>query len=479
MIEVGEGLLNRTMLLSIEENGQRDGVVGLLYVKLHEAADCTVALHWETEQQQLFWRQQMDGELFYWFRCDSNADSMDTMLRQLGNQLRSRLRSGNAAARIGWAKVPIGAYHRTETLVFQAITEAILAAKSPDSSAVPLKEQNVIVRNGSIDPYLGQPFGIGQLAVPFPVFSSHTLVSEVADLFETNQRVQGAIIADDGSPVGLLMKEQLHQQLAGLFGLPLYWNRPVRKIMNMQPLIVEADMPVEQVSQLAMSRDNAQLYDIVIITQAGLVIGAASIRSILECMTALRTEVARAANPLTGLPGNVGIQLELQRRIRLGASFAVIYADLDYFKWFNDCFGFSQGDMLIRYLADVLREEKELSGSTGDFIGHIGGDDFIMVTEASYAERLCQHLIEKFDEGIKSFYGGVDVTAVEDRHGNRIEQKGVTLSLSLMISEYSSSLTPELISSLSARLKKQAKARSGSVYVMEKVVASHHGEERM
>src|SRR5690606_27568898 len=156
---------------------------------------------------------------------------------------------------------------------------------------------------------------------PYPTFATGARVSELAYLFETNPKAQGAVIVEEGRPVGLLMKEKLHQLLAGQFGLPLYWSRPVGKIMNDQPLIVDEQMPVEHVSQLAMARDFSQLYDVVVITKAGQMIGTASIRSILESMTVMSTEAARTANPLTGLPGNEGIQRELRRRIDMQRPF--------------------------------------------------------------------------------------------------------------------------------------------------------------
>lgn len=101
-----------------------------------------------------------------------------------------------------------------------------------------------------------------------------------------------------------------------------------------------------------------------------------------------------------------------------------------------------------------------------------------MVTCAKSAERLCQSLIIRFEEGIKAFYGGVEVTTVEDRHGNLIEQQGVTLSLSLMLWDGEVPLAAEDIPRLAAKLKKQAKALKGSVYVMDQITGMHHGGER-
>ncbi|MNZ53548.1 RNase II stability modulator [compost metagenome] len=320
----------------------------------------------------------------------------------------------------------------------------------------------------------GKAARIGSLATPFPIFPASALVSEVAYFFDTQAKAQGAVIVNQGSPIGILMKEKLHQMLAGQFGLPLYWNRPVERIMNKQPLIVDEQLPVEQVSQLAMSRDFTQLNDVVLITREGQLTGAATVQAILEYMTSLRTEAARGANPLTGLPGNEEIQLELQRRIGLTRAVAVIYADLDYFKWYNDMFGFGLGDNLICFLANVLREEIGKLGGEQCFIGHIGGDDFIVITEESSAEQLCQSIIQRFDSGIKAFYGDVEVTSVEDRHGNVIEQEGVTLSLSLMIWDGEKPVTPEYISRFSAKLKKKAKAHKGSVYVKELIQEERH-----
>nr|WP_246628260.1 GGDEF domain-containing protein [Paenibacillus oenotherae] len=251
--------------------------------------------------------------------------------------------------------------------------------------------------------------------------------------------------------------------------------------MDDDSLVVDASIPVEQVAQLAMARDISRLYDVVTITRNGKLLGAASIRSILECITNLRTEEARTANPLTGLPGNAAIQREMKQRIESRQPFAVIYADLDYFKWYNDCFGFAQGDALIRYTAAVLQDVTGILGGRGDFIGHIGGDDFIILTGSSAedADKLCRNMIWRFDGGIKSFYNGEDVAHVVDRSGNRIEQNGVSVSLSLVYCDGSEDITTEHISQAAARLKKQAKQLNGSVHVMGEVFEKHLGEGRV
>lgn len=506
---VGIGLFNRDMLRTIKERWDEGGI-GVIYVRFRLGhALSEAALHlWESGEQRLFWRQRLEWDYFFLFDRRQEDDPIVKVIEQALERLHGRLRKAGAAggkdnAAECEAEVSMGMStafppatgRSSESVVYRMLLDAMeqsayhisLGREHRESSPVSRLDkvnfgQLAAASESSHNQYLSgvhsKSVRIGTLAVPFPIFPARARVSEVAYLFDTNAKAQGAVIVDQGKPIGILMKEKLHQMLAGQFGLPLYWNRPVERIMNNQPLIVDEQLTVEHVSQLAMARDFSQLYDVVLITKDGQMAGAASIRSILECITTLRTEAARTANPLTGLPGNEEIQLELRRRIGQAEPLAVIYADLDYFKWYNDCFGFGMGDNLIRYLGELLRRELDQFGGSADFIGHIGGDDFIAVTKASIAESLCKSLITKFDQGIKPFYGGAEITTVEDRNGNLIEHEGVTLSLSLMLWDGKVPLSTEEIPRLAAKLKKQAKALKGSVCVMDQISGMHHGEER-
>ena len=505
---VGFGLFNRDMMRGIKERWHEGGI-SVIYVRFrlgNTASESALQL-WESGEPRLFWRQRLDWDYFYLFYRQQKDEPILRLTEQALERLTARLRKawerGASDQRadkefevsIGVAAAfPPATGRSSETVIYRMLLDAMEQSAYNISPAINRSEavaesNREMAGFGQLADSGGTPpphsaglhsriVRIGTLAVPFPIFPAQARVSEVAYLFDTNAKAQGAVIVDQGRPIGILMKEKLHQMLAGQFGLPLYWNRPVERIMNNQPLIVDEQLPVEYVSQLAMAREFSQLYDVVLITKDGQMAGAASIRSILECMTTVRTEAARTANPLTGLPGNEEIQLELQRRIGQGRPIAVIYADLDYFKWYNDYFGFGLGDDLIRYLAEVLQKEQGLLGGSDDFIGHIGGDDFITVTGAEAAERLCQALIKRFDDGIKAFYGGAQITTVEDRHGNLVEQEGVTLSLSLMIWDGKAPLTTGDIPKLAAKLKKRAKALKGSVYVMDQINGKHHREER-
>ncbi|MFE5318889.1 GGDEF domain-containing protein [Paenibacillus sp. NPDC056579] len=321
-----------------------------------------------------------------------------------------------------------------------------------------------IIQQRKIRDNIGSAWTIGDLITATATFDSKALISEVASYFKNNLHAPGVVIVSNDVPVGLMMRESLFQQLAGQYGFSLFWNRSIDQIMDKQPLIVDEHTPVENVSQLATSRDINNLYDLVVITSKGKMAGACSIRSILECITNARMESAKVASPLTGLPGNIQIHRELSKRLLEKKGFSVIYADLDYFKWFNDRYGFQKGDQLIQYTADVIQQSLFACGLPHDFVGHIGGDDFIAITSSDEPEKLCKEIIRRFDQGVRLLYEGDDWLYVEDRNGNKVDNAGVTISLSLIICGTAGSVTLEQISQASAKLKKMSKEHPGSIY---------------
>lgn len=481
--DIGYGLLDREMILQITKRWQHGGV-GIIVVQLDQTSDeaAKQALSkWSANEQRLFWTYRLENEYGFIMAREKTDVRMDRLLQNTVGHLRhlldqsSSLHKGHYA--IGSATAyPSSIGRPAEAVLYGAFKEATLAAVQESGREIGEIHSNSGQQEAD-DSGLSSP--IGMLAKGFPKFDLTACVSEVGKLFESNTNLAGAVICDQERPVGLVMKEKLYQLLAGPFGTSLYWNRPVEKVMDDHPLIVDASASVEMVSSLAMKREHAKLYDVVIITQGGKFLGAASIRSILECMTNLRTEEARTANPLTGLPGNARIVRELTRRIQTGRAFAVIYADMDYFKWFNDCFGFSQGDALIRHCSEILLEATEELGGAQGFVGHIGGDDFIVVTDIACGERLCSRIIERFDRSVSAFYEGGSLKEVTDRSGRTVDQGGVSLSLSLVCWEGEGTVTPEILSQAAARLKKVAKSRKGSAFVSGGVFEKHLGEERV
>jgi diguanylate cyclase (GGDEF)-like protein len=117
-----------------------------------------------------------------------------------------------------------------------------------------------------------------------------------------------------------------------------------------------------------------------------------------------RTREFLSANPLTGLPGNVTIETEMKRRLRDGEQFSVIYADVDHFKSFNDKYGFERGDGIIRLIAVILRSAVTELGNHNDFLGNIGGDDFVIITTKEKVAAITDKAIRNFDDIIPLQY---------------------------------------------------------------------------
>jgi diguanylate cyclase (GGDEF)-like protein len=193
----------------------------------------------------------------------------------------------------------------------------------------------------------------------------------------------------------------------------------------------------------------------------------ARIRMILR-----RTERDLEANPLTRLPGNVSILNELQRRIDSKDLFAVCYVDLDKFKAYNDKYGFEHGDEVIRETARILIRAAQECGSIDDFIGHIGGDDYVIVTKIETSDNICQRVIDDFEKAVPGFYNEADrkhgYIIGKDRKG--LEQKIPLLSVSIGVvtNEFRKIEHVAQVSEVGAELKSAAKSMERSNYVRDR-----------
>lgn len=174
-------------------------------------------------------------------------------------------------------------------------------------------------------------------------------------------------------------------------------------------------------------------------------------------------------NPLTGLPGNRAIDRELRRRLDAGDAFVVLYADLDGFKSFNDRYGFDRGDQVLRFTARTLQEAA--SRAPGAFLGHIGGDDFVLAAPSGVAEEVAREAIRRFDADVATFYDAEDRqrghVIGHDRQGN--ETRAPITALTVVGVPVASRLTSPLrIGEVAAELKAAAKRTPGSTFMMDR-----------
>jgi diguanylate cyclase (GGDEF)-like protein len=191
-------------------------------------------------------------------------------------------------------------------------------------------------------------------------------------------------------------------------------------------------------------------------------------------MNVRRSERDQNSNPLTKLPGNSTITRTITERLH--EPLAIIYADLDNFKAYNDKYGFDAGDDVLQYTAQTLAFAIKTYGNTTDFLGHIGGDDFIIVSTPDKSESIAQHVCTLFDEKIIQFYSQEDrankKVLMHDRQGVLREFPLMTISLAVVSNDKRELVSIPYLAQIAAELKKYAKTKPGgqpvSNYVLDR-----------
>lgn len=302
----------------------------------------------------------------------------------------------------------------------------------------------------------------------------HTPVREVKTQFDNDDKISGMVVAEDGLPEGLVMRNNLYRHLSMQYGVPLYYERPISLIMDPLPLILEGDTPIEIASQAAMSREKTKLYDYIIVIKNKTLQGVVSVQTLLDTMTKIRLETAKGANPLTGLPGNIALEQELCRLISEDAEFSIVYIDIDNFKSYNDRYGFGRGDRVILFTSRLLNSVLRKYGGQKSFLSHIGGDDFVIILHNEQTDEACHRFIKYFDRLIKSYYDEADRTRGKiqgfDRENKEKYFPLMSVSIAFIECNKDTKCSMKIISEKAAQLKRYAKSIPGSIVVKDRRV---------
>ena len=294
-------------------------------------------------------------------------------------------------------------------------------------------------------------------------------VKRMLDQYPPNSNV---VVVEDARPVGQLMSYNLDRRLGTRYGISLYLHREVSHLMNTKPMIVEGDASVEEVAKQAMKRHGPRIYDDIIVTENSLLTGTVSVQKLLDYLAQFQVELAKGSNPLTGLPGNLAIEHEIERRIKARISSSLIYIDLDNFKVYNDVYGFGKGDQVILLTAQTLQRAIREVGSSLDFVGHVGGDDFIIISKHELAEDIGYKIIEFFEKEILDFYTeehrAAGFVVAVGRDGIRREFPFVSVSIGIVDFEFDQEFTLAELSHRAAMIKKYAKSKYGNSCVRDR-----------
>lgn len=301
-----------------------------------------------------------------------------------------------------------------------------------------------------------------------PMLSPNAMFNEVYEIMNDPNVTETAIVDDNGKFLGVLTKRQVLSALSGMYGYTLNMRKSAGEVMDASCLTVTEDTPVETASKMAMARCQPYIYDSlpVIDGQTREYRGFVSIKDLLLASVNIQVRRAADCNPLTGLPGNIVIDEKVAKLIGSIEPFAIIYFDLDNFKAYNDAYGFTNGDLMIKAVADTLTE----FCCVGDFCGHIGGDDFVVITNGDRTESFCQDAFRQFTNRSRDLYSEDDRNRGYIVSKNRIgfvEQFPLaTLSAAAITNREHSFESIKELSIVIAKTKKLAKQRNGNSLVI-------------
>jgi diguanylate cyclase (GGDEF)-like protein len=311
---------------------------------------------------------------------------------------------------------------------------------------------------------------VGRIALrPTVVEAGEMTGQEVNDLFFRNRHIDHLVVLDGRCPVGLLTRQYFNQCASGPFGYHLLQRRRAGQLAKRNALMVATDMQITTLANLAMEREPDDLYDpVIVLEEDGQLAGTVTMKQLITRAAALQVETAISANPLTKLPGNHAIEGWLAECLS-APEFTVVYGDLDGFKAYNDCYGFVMGDEMIKLAADCLRTGLE-SLPEHARLGHVGGDDFVLVVRSAVSDEILQQPCTVFDQCKQKLFsdehrreGGY---RTRDRQGHERRFHLVTLSLAVISDQdfAGDRPHPRQLGEFAASLKKRAKqltARTG------------------
>lgn len=317
---------------------------------------------------------------------------------------------------------------------------------------------------------------IGDIAIPvLPAHPGDNLAA-VLKRFQSEPPLLVLPVVDDGHAVGIINRSTfLEEHIIGMNGFAFHINhaKKMRDLMAPVTLSLETAVTVRDAAQAIQSQELDVRVDNICVTRNGIYHGVVDVNRFISAITDINLLLAKGANPLTGLPGNESIQREINKRLTTRAGFDIAYIDIDNFKPYNDYYGFQRGDVVIKTIGEIITAVIRGAGTEFScFCGHIGGDDFIIITGAHHSEYISSQVIQGLEEHLRLFHGEKDFSA---GHYSAINRKGEEETfglLSISIGIVNTSLTPVSsyaeLASISTEVKKAAKKLPGSSVVINR-----------
>jgi diguanylate cyclase (GGDEF)-like protein len=350
--------------------------------------------------------------------------------------------------------------------------ESLLLWQYP--SPMPIQEQASQPNEPQIEVGSREEF-IGEIAIrPDPVLPDDTIPAAL-NRFQSDPGLHVLPVVEQGMVIGIINRSTfLEEHVIGRhgFGIHINYSKKLRDLMAPVELKVESSTTIEEAAKLIQaSRQSLTRMDNICVIADKEYFGIVNVNKLFDAITNINLAIAKGASPLTGLPGNESIQREITGRMAQKSPFDIGYIDIDNFKPYNDCYGFQKGDIVIKTLGEALVQVLDQAGTTS-FRGHIGGDDFIVITEPHQAENISYRIIEAFEKNLPIFHGEQDFSAGCYSATNRKGEQETFGLLSISIGIVNTHQTPVTsypqLASLSTEVKKAAKKLPGSSVVVNR-----------
>ena len=308
----------------------------------------------------------------------------------------------------------------------------------------------------------GNATALRLLRIVQPV-SPATSNNDVLEIFAHAPELEVIPVVENCVPVGLITRRNLVDRFAMQFARELHGKKRCDMFMDPAPLITDKHTKLQDLSRLVAKADRHHLFNGFIITDQGQYLGMGTGHDLMGKITEMQIIAARYANPLTLLPGNVPINEHIDRLLENGARFSACYVDLDSFKPFNDVYGYRKGDDVIQLTGKILEQHCD---PMRDFVGHIGGDDFLILLQSDDCEQRYHAIIESFAAGVALQFCSADLERggylSEDRRGSPVFNPLLTISLGALRVEPGDFCSHHQIATAAAEAKRQAKRIPGN-----------------
>lgn len=305
------------------------------------------------------------------------------------------------------------------------------------------------------------------LIVPSPVMHALATTKTVMAFFADHPDQASLVFVDDEQrPLAIIARATFMDKMAYPYRMDVFGNRSALQFSNETPVVLEQEATVDQLTAVLTLADQRYLTDGVVVTHEGQYVGICPAHQLVRLVAESRIEAARHANPLTLLPGNFPITQHLERMLGGNTPFVLAYADLNHFKPFNDRFGFWKGDDIILKTAACIRDQMDL---LHDFLGHVGGDDFVLVMQSSDWLPRLHRMAQSANEAMATMYPDADRAAggieAEDRFGVKRFFPLVTLSFGVITVPGNCDMDLGELTSAVADAKKRSKEPGQSIVV--------------